>query len=94
VNWDTLTNRIMRGLNERANGVSRFDAWRSKLERLTEDPKKNPMYLAYFDTPESTAAAMVEHIKRVFFAAVLVVRHSRHRSQVPSDYANRLSIKA
>jgi hypothetical protein len=100
VNWDTLTNRIEGRLHKAngASGVSRFAELRSKLEHATEDPKKSKneqkMYLAYFDTAESTAAAMVEHIKRIFFAAVLVVRHSRHRSQVPSGYANRLSIGA
>jgi hypothetical protein len=102
VNWDTLTNRIVRGLNERANGVSRFAAWRSTLsdtlEHLMEGPEmsknEQKMYLAYFDTPESTAAAMVEHIQRIFLAAVLLVRHPRHRSQVLSGYANRLSIGA
>jgi hypothetical protein len=98
VNWDTLTNRIEGRLHKAngASGVSRFAELRSTLEHAKEDPKKSKneqkMYLAYFDTAESTAAAMVEHIKRIFFAAVLVVRHSRHRSQVPSGYANRLSI--
>jgi hypothetical protein len=102
VNWDTLTNRIEGRLHKAngASGVSRFAAWRSTLsdilEHATEDPKKSKneqkMYLAYFDTAKSTAAAMVEHIQRIFFAAALLVRHSRHRSQVPSGYANRLSI--
>jgi hypothetical protein len=100
VNWDTLTNRIERRLHKAngANGVSRFAALRSTLEHLTEDPEmsknEQKMYLAYFDTAESTAAAMVEHIKRIFLAAVLLVRHSSHRSQVPPGYANRLSIGA
>jgi hypothetical protein len=98
VNWDTLTNRIERRLHKAngANGVSRFAELRSTLEHLTQDQKmsknEQKMYLAYFDTPESTAAAMVQHIKRIFHAAVLLVRHSSHRSQVPPDYANRLSI--
>lgn len=96
VNWDTLTNRIEGRLHKAngANGVSRFAELRSKLEHAKEGTKKSKMemYLAYFDTAESTAAAMVEHIKRIFFAAVLLVWHSRQRSQVPSGYANRLSI--
>jgi hypothetical protein len=101
VNWDTLTNRIERRLHKAngASGVSKFAELRSTLEHAKEDPemskneqKMYKMYLAYFDTAESTAAALVEHIKRIFFAAVLLVRHSSHRSQVPSGYANRLSI--
>jgi hypothetical protein len=99
VNWATLTERIVRGLNESANGVSRFEKWRSKLERLTETPKMYKMYMAYFDTPESTAVAMVGLIKRIFLAAVYLVQqhsheHSHEQSQVPSGYANRLSIGA
>jgi hypothetical protein len=75
VNWATLTNRIVRGLNERANGVSRFEKWRSTLE---QDQRMYKMYMAYFDTPESTAVAMVGHIKRIFLAAVLLVQQHSH----------------